>query len=129
MSSKSKGINAERELIHLFWGCGWVSARVAGSGSSTYPSCDILASNRTRKLAIECKITKDKSKYFEKEAIKQFKKFADAFGAEPWIAIKFKGNDWHFISLEDMGETNKCFIIDENISRNKGLLFEELTKE
>ena len=65
----------------------------------------------------------------KKKRVYDLKKFSNIFGAEPWIAIKFKGNDWHFISLEDMGETNKCFIIDENISRNKGLLFEELTKE
>ena len=47
MSLKSKGINAERELIHKFWGVGWGAVRVAGSGSMRYPSSDILAANRS----------------------------------------------------------------------------------
>ena len=60
MSRKSVGINAERELIHLFWSSGWSAVRIAGSGSSHYPSPDLIASNIARKLAIEAKVTKDK---------------------------------------------------------------------
>ena len=55
MVGKKKGINAERELIHMFWAEKWAAIRVAGSGSSKYPSPDILAGNNLRKLAIECK--------------------------------------------------------------------------
>ena len=66
MSFKSKGINGERELVHMFWNRGWACLRIAGSGSSKYPSPDILAGNKLRKLAIECKITKDQKKYFKK---------------------------------------------------------------
>ena len=127
MSLKSKGINAERDLIHKFWNVEtWVAARIAGSGSMRYPSPDIIASNKLRKLAIECKTCIEKSKYFPKEDIGQLKKFADMFGAEPWIAIKFKNYDWYFISLEDIAETKKSYIIDVNIAKSKGLLFEEM---
>ena len=95
MSRKSKGINAERDLIHKFWGTeGWSAVRIAGSGSMKYPSADILASNKLRRLAIECKTCIKKSKYMPKEDIDQLRKFADLFGAEPWIAIKFKGREW-----------------------------------
>ena len=67
MSLKSKGINGERELIHKFWNTNsWAAVRVAGSGSMKYPSADILASNKLRKLAIECKVIKEHKKYFEK---------------------------------------------------------------
>lgn len=46
MSHKSKGINAEREIIHLFWSMpGWTACRVAGSGSMKYPSPDVIAGN------------------------------------------------------------------------------------
>ena len=63
MSRKSKGINAERELIHLFWKTNsWTAVRIAGSGSSKYPCPDILAANISRKIAIEAKSTKDKNK-------------------------------------------------------------------
>ena len=56
MSRKSKGINAERSLIHKFWAHNWAAIRVAGSGSSKYPSPDVLAGNNLRKLAIEFQI-------------------------------------------------------------------------
>jgi Holliday junction resolvase len=130
VSLKSKGINAERELIHRFWNAeSWSAIRVAGSGSMKYPSADILAANRARRLSIECKITKENKKYFDKIEIAELEKFSHIFGAEPWIAIKFKGFDWHFVSLRDLAETGKSFYIDTNIIRNKGLLFEELIRE
>ena len=129
MSRKSKGINAERDLLHKFWGVGsWSAVRVAGSGSMKYPSADILASNKLRKLAIECKTCIEENKYLPKEDAEQLKKFADIFGAEPWIAIRFKGYEWYFISLEDMPETKKSFIIDIGTAKSKGLLFEEMIK-
>lgn len=127
MSLKSKGINAERDLIHKFWAAnGWSAVRIAGSGSMRYPSADILASNRLRKLAIECKTCIEKSKYLPKEDVEQLKQFADIFGAEPWIAIKFKGHEWFFVSLGDITETAKSFVIDTESIKSIGLLFEEL---
>ena len=130
MNVKGKGINAERDLIHKFWSISsWCATRVAGSGSMRYPSADILAANKLRKLAIECKTSKKNSKYLPKDEIQQLKEFADIFGAEPWIAIKFKGHDWYFISLDDMVETNKSFVIDVATAKNKGLLFEEIISD
>jgi|TARA_Y100000310_G_C20160998_1_gene569158 Holliday junction resolvase len=129
MSLKSKGINAERELVHMFWARNWACLRIAGSGSSRYPSPDILVSNKLRKLAIECKITKDQKKYFEKKEILALKKFAELFGAESWVAVKFKDHDWYFISTEDLEETEKSYFTSTTSSKNKGLLFEELIKK
>ncbi len=127
MSHKSKGINAERELIHKFWALkSWCAVRIAGSGSMRYPSADILATNKLRRLAIECKTTKDSSKYIEKEDIAQLKEFSDLFNAEPYIAIKFHKKDWLFLTLEDLEETNKTFMIDTKKAEIKGILFEEL---
>lgn len=126
MSLKSKGINAERELVHMFWAKNWACLRIAGSGSSKYPSPDLLVGNNIRRLAIECKVTKGTKKYFEKNEIGALKKFAEIFGAEPWVAIKFKGYDWYFVSLEDMDKTEKNFNVDIDIAQSKGLLFEEV---
>ncbi len=126
MSRKSIGINAERELIHLFWASDWSAVRVAGSGSSQYPSCDIIASNAARKLAIESKVTKDKSKYFSKEEINQLKIFSEKFGAEPWIGVKFKKFNWFFVSLEDLELVGKNYVISIELAKNKGLLFNQL---
>ncbi|MBW2976284.1 Holliday junction resolvase [Candidatus Woesearchaeota archaeon] len=127
MSHKSKGINAERDLLHKFWSTGsWSAVRVAGSGSMRYPSADILASNKLRMLAIECKTCIGKSKYLPNEDAEQLRKFANVFGAEPWVAVKFKGHDWYFISLEDTTKTGKSFVVDVDTAKSKGLLFEEM---
>lgn len=127
MSLKSKGINAERELIHLFWKTdSWAACRIAGSGSSRYPSADVLASNAVRRLAIEAKITKDHYKHFGKEEIEDLRTFATRFGAEAWIAVKFKGNDWFFLTLEDLQETGENYSIPLELAKRRGLSFNEL---
>jgi len=128
MSRKSKGINAERDLIHKFWGAGWASVRVAGSGSMRYPSADILATNKIRKLAIECKTAKEPWKYVEKEDIEQLKTFSDLFNAEPYLAMKFNKKEWLFLTLEDLEETDKAFMINVKKAEIKGISFEELIK-
>tara|TARA_B100001971_G_scaffold200572_1_gene212320 strand:- start:682 stop:1071 length:390 start_codon:yes stop_codon:yes gene_type:complete len=129
MSRKSKGINAERDLIHKFWAVKpWCAIRVAGSGSMKYPSSDIIATNKLRRLAIECKTSKDDSKYIPNEDIEQLKKFSDIFGAEPWIAVKFDRLDWLFLSLDDMENTGSNFLVSKEIAKKKGLLLEEVIK-
>jgi Holliday junction resolvase len=128
MSRKSKGINAERDLVHKFWATGWAAIRIAGSGSSKYPSPDLLVGNNIRKLAIECKTTKGKSKYFPKDEILELKEFSKIFGAESWIAIKFNREPWYFLTLEDLKDTDNGFSANYDSAKNRGLLFEELIK-
>lgn len=128
MSRKSKGINAERDLIHKFWGNKWAAVRIAGSGSMRYPSADVLATNKLRKLAIECKTSKSSSKYIEKVDIEQLKEFSEMFNAEPYIAVKFDKKEWLFLTLEDLEETGKNFMINIKKAEIKGILFEELIK-
>ena len=126
MSRKSKGINAERELIHMFWEKGWAAIRVAGSGSTKYPSVDIVAGNKIRKLAIECKAVKDDKKYFDKGEIEQIKLFSETFGAESWLAIRFDRKKWYFVMLEDLKETKEGYSTNIEELKNKGLLFDEV---
>ena len=129
MSLKSKGINAERELVHMFWAKDWACLRIAGSGSSRYPSPDLLVGNKLRRLAVECKTTKEKSKYFDKESISSLRTFAGVFGAEPWVAVKFKGYEWYFVSLEDLKDTGNGFSLNVDGAKSKGLLFEEMLEK
>ncbi|MFC1768161.1 Holliday junction resolvase Hjc [Nanoarchaeota archaeon] len=127
MSRKSKGINAERDILHKFWATGnWCAIRVAGSGSMKYPSPDVLASNKVRKLAIECKTCKDDKKYLSEEDIEQLRDFVDFFGGEPWIGVKFDHTDWYFLSIDDVEKSGKMYSISKEMAKNKGLLFEEL---
>ncbi len=128
MSRKSKGINAERDLIHKFWASSWAAIRVAGSGSMKYPSCDVLATNKLRKLAIECKTSGDKNKYLTKDEVKQLKEFSSLFQAEPWIGVKFDRKEWMFLSLDDLKDTGNNLLVSIDIAEAKGLLFEELIK-
>lgn len=124
MSSKRKGIQGERELIHLFYQNNWSAVRVAGSGSSKYASPDILAGNGYRRIALECKTTKEKNKYLTKEEIKELKEFSGNFGVEAWVAVRFK--KWFFLLLEDLIETNKSFLVNQELVEKKGLSFNQL---
>ncbi len=128
--SKTKGSCAERELIHMFWKEeGWSAHRIAGSGSSKYPSPDVIAGNRRRRLAIECKVTKFDYQYLGKEEVGMLKEFSDIFGAEPWIAVKFNRIGWYFLNPDDLKETEKNLVVKVDEAKNKGLLFDELIEK
>lgn len=125
MANKNKGTNAEREIIHLFWKMpNWVACRVAGSGSMKYPSPDIIAGNSYRKLAIECKTTKDNSQYLTKEEVKNLLEFCKKFEAEPWIAVKFSRREWKFFKIDELKETGKHYVVDVEEFEKKGVKFE-----
>lgn len=126
MSNKSKGINAERELVIFFNQRGWSAVRVAGSGSSHYPSADVLAGNAIRKLAIECKTTKERKKYFTREEVNQFLTFCRTFGVESWIAVKFHRQPWFFVPAEELEATGTCLSVSPELAQKKGVRFEEL---
>ena len=123
--SKRKGSNAERELVKMFWANNYGCIRSAGSGSMHFPSPDLLAANKIRRLAIEVKATKENKKYFPRDEIKQLINFSQYFGAEAWLAIKFTGKKWVFVNPEDLDDTGNNFVFRSD--SHKGLSFEELT--
>ena len=129
MSRKSKGINAERELIHLFWGNGWSACRVAGSGSTKYPSPDVIAGNNVRKIAIEAKATKDIRQYLTGKEVDELRTFSRIFGAEPWIGVRFNNMDWYFMIIEDMEHNGEGYSVSIENAKRKGFLFDELIKK
>ena len=126
MSKKSRGTDAERDLIRKFWSEGWPAMRAAGSGSMQYPSPDILTGKNGRRLAIECKLTSSKKKYFPISEINELNYFAKHFGAEVWLAIKFPKHQWVFFTPEDLESTGKSFAASLELAELKGLSFEEL---
>ena len=125
MNRKAKGTNAERELVHMMWAKGWSAARIAGSGSSKYPSPDVVAGNSARRLAIECKTCRENTKYLTKKEVDELKEFAHNFGAEPWIGVRF-GKDWYFVSPDDAKHTEKGVVVSVELVKNKGLIIDEL---
>ena len=128
MSNKGKGSKAERELLHIFWSRKWAALRSAGSGSMKYPGPDLIASNKLRTLAIECKSTKKDKKYLDKHDVSQLGEFCDIFGAEPWFAVRFSRMNWLFLSIEDIEKTENGYVIDVKVAERRGLLIDELIK-
>ena len=131
MASKDKGSRTERELVHLFNNTGiWSAIRVAGSGLTNDPNPDVLAGNKGRSLAIECKSIKGKHKYLYPEEIDQITDFASKFGAEPWIAIRFNIKGWYFLKPENLERTKSSNLaINLDLAERKGLRFHELIKK
>jgi Holliday junction resolvase len=126
MNTKAKGTAGERELIKFLNENDWCAIRAAGSGSSRYPSPDILAGNAIRRLAIECKVTAEKKKYFDQAELDQLQTFARKFGAEAWLAIKFPSQPWYFLMIEDLEKTGVSFGISLEDAQRKALTKEEL---
>ena len=126
MNTKSKGSNAERELIHAFWKVGFAALRSAGSGSMKYPCPDIIACKDHKRIVIECKITKDQSKYFEKREIDELTLFAEKWKAEAYVAVKFKGKEWIFLKTQDLVEKGKSWVINNDLATKKGRSFTQL---
>lgn len=124
--SKARGTEAERDLIRKFWDSGWAAMRAAGSGSSQYPSPDIVAGKYGRRLAIECKLTKENKKYFPAEEIRLLNYFAKTFCGEAWVAVKFPKLEWMFFNPEDLNQAGKNFSASVELAELKGLSFEEL---
>ena len=128
MSKKGKGSEAERELIHLFWKNGLAAIRVAGSGSMKYPSPDIIVNNKGSIWAIECKSKNNGYIYLTKKEIQELKIFSGLFGAHGIIAVRFSRKEWSFLEIDDLKETNKNFVVDLSLAKEKGLNLDSFLK-
>ena len=126
MSQKSKGCNAERELVHMFRNNGWAPLRVAGSGSAHMPCPDIIAGNGIRRLAIEAKSTKSKAVYIPIEEIRQLERFALLFGSEAWVGVRFNKEPWYFLKPVDIKVTEKNYAVSLAHAKRKGRSFEQI---
>ena len=122
--SKRKGMDAEREIVHLFWSVpNWVAARIAGSGSMRYPAPDIIAGSDDAKLLIEAKITKSDHVYIPHEEVEALQTFAAKFDGEALIAYKLGGQEWRFVDPFRLERTEKNVVINK---KSPGITFREL---
>jgi Holliday junction resolvase len=126
MSRKSKGCNAERELVHMFREASWAPLRVAGSGSARMPCPDIIAGNGIRRIAIEAKSTKNTSVYIPIEEVRELERFALMFGSEAWLAVRFNNNPWWFLRPVDAKVTENNYVISLQTAKLSGSSFEQL---
>ena len=127
MASKDKGTRLERELFHIFWDTNKFGVvRIAGSGSTTLPSADLLVGGQGKYFAIECKAIKKGKKYIEKERINELKEFSKKFGAQPLLAIRFNNEPWYFLKIEDLEKSKLNYTFSLDLVKKKGIVFEKL---
>lgn len=92
-----KGERRERELVNLFDGVGFAVMRAPASGSATERDLpDVLAGNGDVFYAIEAKSSSGNPIYLDAEEVAGLVFFAENFGANPRIAIRFDAEDWAF---------------------------------
>jgi holliday junction resolvase Hjr len=127
VKTKNKGTTAERELLHKFWQNNWGCIRISGSGSVPLPVPDLLAGNKKRWLAIECKSIAGKSKFLYPDDIDQITKFSNVFGAEPWLGMRFDRKGWFFLRADKLSQTKSGnYNVTWNICQEKGISFDQL---
>jgi len=129
MSNKSKGSNAERELVALFTENGWRAVRVAGSGVNDESPCDIIAGKIGHKgYTVEAKSSKGKYVYIKKSQIEDFILFTNIIGLKPVIALRFTYEGWLFINPEQLDDSGKSFVISrkkaKKVAQKFGQFFE-----
>lgn len=130
MSTKSKGTRSERELFHMLWDTGFAVLRCAGSGNTTKPAVDLLAGNTKHFLAIECKAVKGQAKYLSDEDVAQLLIFAQQFGAEPWLAVRFDNKGWFFLDARMLEKSKgNSFVVSYDAVQKKGLVFDTFVKK
>ena len=125
MSNKAKGSKAERELFSMFIDNNFRAVRVAGSGTMENADCDLIAGRPGEKYAIEAKSTKKTSKYISKEQMNNFIVFSEIFGLTPVIAVRFNRLGWFFLSPEDLEDSGKNWVLNQECARKKGKRFSQ----
>jgi len=125
--SKAKGSRLERELVHLFHDTNlFIALRAAGSGSTPLPCPDLLVGGKGRVLAIECKAGKGR-RYIKNDQVKELLEFSSRFGAEPWIGVRFDGEEWLFLDIKDLHlSKGGNYAVDLKLALEKGISFDEL---
>jgi Holliday junction resolvase len=68
----------------------------------------------------------DIKKYFTAKEVDELVYFANKFGAEPWVGVRFDRIDWFFLNIEDLEKTEKSYYVDVKIAKRKGLNFAQL---
>ncbi|MEM3546850.1 MAG: Holliday junction resolvase Hjc [Candidatus Bathyarchaeia archaeon] len=118
-----RGFKEERELVNRLEKLGFAVLRAPASGSGTKSDRpDILAGRRGLCIALEVKTTNRKVLYVSLESLDQLVRFSDKFGANPYLAVKFKrsGYSWLLLKPEDLKKSCKYYKITLEEAYRKG---------
>ncbi|MCD6348829.1 MAG: Holliday junction resolvase [Candidatus Korarchaeota archaeon] len=132
MRRKAKGTRAERALLDKLWQYGVAAVRVAGSGSTSHPSSDIIAGYRGRIAVIEVKTSSKETIYIPPEEVNSMRRLADRLGGECWFAAKFSSDrgKFYLVKMKDARELESgSVVIDIETARSKGLSIEDFANE
>ncbi len=102
MSNKSKGIKKEWLLKRHLEDEGYLVIRSSASKTGV----DILAGKNGRVLAFQVQT----SDYIYPEKVRELERYAEAFGAEPVLAVR-KNGKWIFASPGDLKRSGRMFKI------------------
>ena len=126
MSNKSKGSNAERELLKLCTEKGWRAIRVAGSGVNDDSPCDMIIGKVGRRgYVIEAKSSKSVRIYITKKQIEDFYVFSASTGLSPVIAVRFNRNGWIFLTPEQLVDSGKNWVVSLKNALEQGKRFSQ----
>jgi Holliday junction resolvase len=107
MSANRKGDRRERELVNLLDEAGFAVMRAPASGSATDRDLpDVLAGNGDVFYAIEAKSSAGDPIYLTGEEVESLVYFAQNFGANARIGVRFDREDWYFFHPGDLYVTD-----------------------
>lgn len=130
MSNKSKGSNAERELVRIFTEFGWRALRVAGSGVNDDSPCDMIVGKMGRQgYSIEAKSSKSAIIYITREQINDFLLFSHMINLQPVIAVRFNRQGWLFITPNQLRDSGKSWAISLKDALSSGKRFGQFFEE
>jgi len=120
---KRNASNYERNLLRKLWDCGFVAFRIAGSGSSSYPSADIIAIKNEKVYVFEVKTTRSEKIYINPSQMWELERIRES-GVKIFIAVRFinKLREWRFIDFSIL-ENNK---ISLEFAKERGIKLEDL---
>lgn len=127
--SSSKGGRRERELVNLLYDAEFAVMKAPASGAATNRELpDVLAGNGSRFYAIEAKASNGNPIYLSGEEVESLIYFAENFGAEAWIAVRFDREDWYFFKPDELYQTDGGnYRVKKETAIENGTDFEEYT--
>ena len=76
---------------------------------------------------MEVKVVNANKKYFTKKEIEDLELFAQKFGAQSWVGVRFSQNQWYFIPTSELEQTkSNNYVIDIITMKKKGFVFMEM---
>ncbi|HRT03899.1 MAG TPA: Holliday junction resolvase Hjc, partial [Candidatus Diapherotrites archaeon] len=99
--------------------------RVAGSGSISIPTPDILAIKHKKGCAIECKTKSGEYLNIKESQIQELNIFEKRTGFKSYIAWRLEKDNWYFITPEKINKTKKAYSIKREEIKEKGMTFDK----